>query len=222
MTIADPIAALAAQSSVAANASKPKDQLDQASFLRLMIAQFRNQDPTKPQDPSQFLGQLAQFSTVSGIQGMQTSLTSLSDSLRSSQVLDGASLVGRQILAPQDTVNYSGTGLVTGALDMPTGASTVEFSVTDSAGQLVRRVTMPATNGTMEFAWDGATDQGTHVAAGQYKLSAIANVGGKNESLPVLLASQVDSVTIDPTSHQLTLNTATLGPIALSNVRRVM
>jgi flagellar basal-body rod modification protein FlgD len=222
MTTADPIAALAAQSSVAANASKPKDQLDQASFLRLMIAQFRNQDPTKPQDPSQFLGQLAQFSTVSGIQGMQSSLTSLSDSLRSSQVLDGASLVGRQILAPQDTLNYSGTGLVTGALDIPTGASTVEFSVTDSAGQLVRRVTMPATNGTMEFAWDGANDQGAHVAAGQYKLTAIANVGGKNESLPVLLASQVDSVTIDPTSHQLTLNTATLGSIALSNVRRVM
>jgi flagellar basal-body rod modification protein FlgD len=224
MSIADPISALAAQSS-SVTASKPRNQLDQNSFLQLMIAQFRNQDPTKPKDPSEFLSQLAQFSTVSGIQEMQSSLSTLSESLRSSQALDGAGLVGRQVLAPTDSVRYSGSGMVTGALDVPDGAMSIEFNVKDAAGQLIRRVTLPAASvagGTMEFAWDGLSERGTPVAAGQYRLSAIANVGGKGESLPVLLASRVDSVTIDPTSHQLTLNTATLGSIALSNVRRMM
>jgi flagellar basal-body rod modification protein FlgD len=223
MSIADPISALAAQSS-AANAAnaKPKDQLGQDSFLRLMIAQFQNQDPTKPKDPSEFLGQLAQFSTVSGIQDMQTSLSTLADSLRSAQVLDGSALVGRQILTAQDTINYAGTGLVTGAVDVPEGAATVDFTIKDSVGQLIRKVTVPATQGTMDFAWDGLNERGEQVDAGKYTLSAGANVGGANESLPVLLNSRVSSVTIDPASHQLTLNTSNLGPITLSNVRRVM
>jgi flagellar basal-body rod modification protein FlgD len=222
MALTDSISAFATQANAASGASKPRDRLDQNSFLKLMIAQFRNQDPTKPKDPSEFLGQLAQFSTVSGIQEMQGSLSTLSEALRSSQVLDGAVLVGRQILAPHDGVQYSGAGAVSGAFDAPQGATTIELSIKDAAGQLVRRMTVPAQNGMVEFSWDGISERGTAVAAGQYSISAVANLGGTNESLPVMLSSRVDSVTIDPTTNQLTLNTATLGPISLSNVRRVM
>jgi len=222
MSVTDSISAFAARTNAASNSAKPSNQLDQNSFLQLMIAQFKNQDPTKPKDPSEFLGQLAQISTVSGIQDMQGSLSTLSEALRSSQVLDGAVLVGHQVLAPQDTVQYSGTGAVAGAFDVPEGATSIEFTVKDAAGQLVRRVTVPAQTGMADFAWDGVTERGTAAAAGQYSISAAANFGGTTESLQVLLASRVNSVTIDPKSNQLTLNTATLGPIALSSVRRVM
>ncbi len=222
MSITDSISAFASQTTAMANTAPSRDRLDQKSFLQLMIAQFKNQDPTKPKDPSEFLGQLAQFSTVSGIQEMQSSLSTLSEALRSSQVLDGAVLVGRQVLAPKDTVQYSGVGIVNGAFDVPEGASSIEVNIKDAAGQLVRRVSVPAQSGTTDFAWDGISDRGTAVAAGQYTISAIANFGGTNESLQMLLASRVNSVTIDPSSNQLTLNTAMLGPISLSNVRRVM
>jgi flagellar basal-body rod modification protein FlgD len=33
-------------------------------FLQLLVAQIQNQDPTSPQDPSQFVAQLAQFSQL--------------------------------------------------------------------------------------------------------------------------------------------------------------
>ena len=33
-------------------------------FLQLLVAQLKNQDPTKPTDPTQFIGELAQFSTL--------------------------------------------------------------------------------------------------------------------------------------------------------------
>lgn len=222
MSITDSISAFASQNTAMGSTAPSRDRLDQRSFLQLMIAQFKNQDPTKPKDPSEFLGQLAQFSTVSGIQEMQSSLSTLSEALRSSQVLDGAVLVGRQVLAPNDTVQYSGVGIVNGAFDVPEGASSIEVNIKDAAGQLVRRVSVPAQSGTTDFAWDGINDRGTAVAAGQYTISAIANFGGTNESLQMLLASRVNSVTIDPSSNQLTLNTATLGSIPLSNVRRVM
>ena len=221
MSTTDAINALASQN-VASGAAKSRDRLDQKSFLQLMIAQFKNQDPTKPQDPAQFLGQLAQFSTVSGIQDMQGSIGSLSESLRSQNVLSGAILVGHSILAPSTSVARGGTENVSGAVDVPAGTTTVQISVKDAAGQLVRRFDVPAYEGLSEFTWDGVTDRGEAAAAGNYVLSADARVLGKNESLPVLLNTKVDSVTIDPGTNNLVLNTRGLGAVAMTQVRRVM
>src|SRR5688500_2262177 len=90
----------AAGSASQGNGVKKKDQLGQAEFLELMIAQLKNQDPFTAMDPSQFLGQLAQFGTVSGISEMKEAFGTLSDAMRSSQVLDGATMVGREVLLP--------------------------------------------------------------------------------------------------------------------------
>jgi flagellar basal-body rod modification protein FlgD len=38
--------------------------LDKNAFLKLMMTQLKDQDPLNPQDPSQYLGQLAQMTTV--------------------------------------------------------------------------------------------------------------------------------------------------------------
>ena len=59
-----PEEAAAAAAANAANAKKT--ELNQEDFLTLMITQLKNQDPFKPMDPSQYVGQLAQFSSVSG------------------------------------------------------------------------------------------------------------------------------------------------------------
>jgi hypothetical protein len=65
------------------------------------------------------------------------------------------------------------------------------------------------------------TGAGERAAAGEYSFEVVANVGGANESLETLLSDRVNSVTIDATKG-LTLNTTTLGPRSLSDVRRVM
>ena len=75
--------------------------------------------------------------------------------------------------------------------------------------------------GLNAFSWDGTTDTGVRAAAGTYHIAAVANIGGANQQIETQMASVVNSVTIDPTSHALTLNTD-FGPIALKSVRRVM
>jgi flagellar basal-body rod modification protein FlgD len=200
---------------------KKKDQLGQAEFLELMIAQLKNQDPFKAMDPSQFLGQLAQFGTVSGIQDMQAAFGTLSDAMRSSQVLDGATMVGREVLLPSDEVTLPAEGSVRGALDVPTGTTALQVNIRDANGTLVRRMTLPTTAGLNDFTWDGIADNGTRAPAGAYSLEAVANVAGKSGSLEMLLASRVNSVTIDAQTG-LTLNTSNLGSRSLSDVRRVM
>ncbi len=57
------------------SAQLAQNTLNQADFLKLMTTQLSNQDPTNPQDQSQFLAQLAQFSTVQGVDNLQSSQT---------------------------------------------------------------------------------------------------------------------------------------------------
>jgi len=204
-----------------ATSAAAKTALDSKEFLTLMVAQMKNQDPFKPQDPSAFLAQLAQFSTVTGIQDMQGSLTTLSDALRSSQVLGGSTLVGHEVLADADSAAIGATGDIRGSVTLPEGTTNAMLVVTDANGQLIRRQQLSPQEGAQDFTWDGTTDLGVRAPAGSYKVSALAQVGTTAEQVSTQLISKVGSVTIDPTNYQLTLNTQ-MGPIALAKVRRVM
>ena len=218
MSVIDPLSSLTGQTSTKA---KEATQLGQNEFLKLMLAQLKNQDPMKPMDPSEFLGQLAQFSTVTGIESMNGSLTGLSDSLRSSQLLTGANLVGHEILAESSTANLAAGGTVSGAVEIPEGVNSVQVTIRDSSGQLVRAFPVDPNEGTVGFTWDGTTASGEKVPAGTYEFEIVATSGGENHSLRPLISGRVNSVTMDPVSNELTLNT-NLGVLALSDVRRVM
>ena len=67
--------------------AKRRDELGQEDFLTLMITQFRNQDPFEPMDNGEFLGQLAQFSTVNGIESLNSSFSGLSSAMQDNQAL---------------------------------------------------------------------------------------------------------------------------------------
>lgn len=202
-------------------ATRSQQSFGQNEFLKMMLAQLKNQDPLKPLDPAQFLGQLAQFSTVTGIQGMQSSLNSLNETLGSASLTDGAALIGRDVLSAATTARLAAEGSVSGAVVAPAGASTVQINVRDLSGALVRRFEVPATDGLVDFSWDGVTDQGTRAAAGVYAFEALGRTGSSAESLEVMLQRRVNSVTFDGTAGGLTLNTSG-GAVALANVRRVL
>src|SRR3954464_2841215 len=93
---------VAARAAHAAHAKKTEP--DQGDFLTLMISQLKNQDPFKPLDPSQYVGQLAQFSSVSGLADINKNISALTSSLRGNQVLDGAALIGRTVIAEGNQV----------------------------------------------------------------------------------------------------------------------
>ncbi len=220
MSITNPIAPGAAATAAAA-AHKSASSLGISDFLTLMTTQLKNQDPFKPLDGTEMVAQLAQFGTVSGVQQMNVTLGALADSLRSSQALSGATMVGHQILAPASAVNYYGQP-IGGAVQVADGASSVSLTITDATGQVVRHLNMATSSGQQPFSWDGLTDGGSQAVAGHYKIEAVAKVGGANLALPIAVAARVGSVTMDRTGTSLTLNTAELGAIALGDVQQII
>src|SRR5471030_2845223 len=74
-----------------------KGKTEKNEFLQLFVAQLKNKNPLEPQDGSDFLGQLAQFSTVEGIKNMESAFNKIADSLNSTQALQATSLVGKKV-----------------------------------------------------------------------------------------------------------------------------
>lgn len=109
-------------SSLAANVASAGTQestktgtLDYNAFLQLLIAQLKNQDPTKPMDSAQYIAQLASFSNVE----QSIKLNSKLDTLITSQALNQAdSLIGRSVTSADGLTS----GVVTALRILDTGA----------------------------------------------------------------------------------------------------
>jgi len=203
--------------------TKKSDELDQNAFLTLMLAQLKNQDPTKPQDTSQFMSQLAQFSQVTSTQSMEKSIAGLTDSLRSTQVFNGTNLMGHQILSPAEKYKIDAAGgTVTGAVDAPKGINSLKVIVKDAAGTEVRAFDIKdPVEGLNSFQWDGLSSNGTPAPAGTYSFEITGSAAGMTGSLDPMLYSKVNSVTIDSTTGSLRLNTSA-GAIDVNDVRSVL
>ncbi len=213
----------AASTSAAAAAAGPSNKLGEADFMQLMITQLRNQDPLKPMDSANFLGQLAQFGTVSGIGDMKTSLDGLATALGANQSLQAASLVNRNVLVPAHEGWLPPAGTLSGALDLPAGTNSATVGVYDLSGSLVATVPVDASeSGRAPFSWDGTLADGSKADPGFYELRPTANVAGQNQALDALVAGRVESVNLSGgTSGSMALTVTGLGVVDFSQVRGI-
>ena len=95
--------------------------VDYNSFLKLLVAELQNQDPTSPADPTQYMSQLASFSAVG--QTVQTN-TKLDTLLTSSALTQAEGTIGRKVTSADGATSGTvksvaiGTGgTVTATLD---------------------------------------------------------------------------------------------------------
>ncbi len=87
------------QAQSAGSKAGAKNMLDYNSFLTLLIAQIKHQDPTQPSDPAQQLAQLASFSQVEQTIQSNAKLDSL---LSLSNLQSAQGYVGKYIEGPGD------------------------------------------------------------------------------------------------------------------------
>jgi flagellar basal-body rod modification protein FlgD len=76
--------------------------LDYNAFLRLLVEQMKNQDPTEPMDSTEYVAQLATFSNVE--QSIQTN-SSLNELLKASYLSQAGSIVGRTVTSHDGSVS---------------------------------------------------------------------------------------------------------------------
>jgi flagellar basal-body rod modification protein FlgD len=99
-------------------ATLPTDQLSRDTFLKLMVAQLRNQDPMNPQDSAEFLAQTAQFTSLEKLDAVADQT---SQALAAQMAFGASTLAGRsvtylgddgvtELTGTVDSVRFTGTG----------------------------------------------------------------------------------------------------------------
>lgn len=212
----------ASATSGASSTKSSNDELDQSDFLKLMITQLTNQDPTNPVENEDFASQMAQFSTLTGIQDLTSSFATLSQTLLQGQTVEAATLVGQDVLVPAGTAEIAEGKGTSGAVDLTASATQVSVNIQNKSGQLVRTLDLGAQSaGVIDFEWDGLLDNGSAAPAGTYSFSVTAQRNGQTEALETLLDGKVKSVSLDSGTGALMLDVQGLGSVGFSSVKRV-
>lgn len=148
------------------------DMLNQASFLKLMTAQLKMQDPFSPMDNSQMVAQMATFSQVAGTAEMNQSLSSIksllggmTDRLSASRIPDAANWIGKSMLVDGDIVTPDRYGVYGGEVKLASDAADMSIDLVDAQGNVVKTIDIGAKSAgeTAAFYWDGTDEAGNSI-----------------------------------------------------------
>ena len=216
---------LGIQKKVKDSSKGDSNALAQQDFLKLMVAQIQHQDPLKPQENGDFLGQMAQFSTVEGLQDMQKTINNLAGSLVSNQALQASSMVGRFVRVPGDE-NFLPAGegeRFFGAVELEQSASNVKFEIISPSGEVVKTIGKGNQRaGVVDLRWDGVSNQGEMMPAGKYTIRASAIQGGQTTSLEPMVIAPVESVTLGRNGQQMKMNISGVGERSMDQIREIL
>jgi len=199
-----------------------RTELGQDEFLKLMTTQLSNQDPFEPMDNGEFLAQIAQFGTVNGVTELNDSFNGFASGLQSSQALQAASLIGREVLVNNNEAYLSATQGLSGGAELSIGANDVVVNVYDTVGQVIGRVDLGAQPaGLVQFNWDGVMLDGQRALPGRYRVEIEATQGGNTESLDPLVSANVVSLTLGGVGQEMSVELENLGSVAFSQVNQI-
>ncbi|HEY8938774.1 MAG TPA: flagellar hook assembly protein FlgD [Cellvibrio sp.] len=208
-------------------AKKNTNELGQAAFLELMITQMNNQNPLSPQDNSEFVAQLAQFSSVEGLERLNKSF----NSFMSNNALQASSLVGTSVNVESEKSVLMKGSFVSGSADLAYSTKNLKINIYDEKGALAQTIPVgEVPKGEMVFRWDGQVIEvngelldwsagETGAPVGEYKFEITADQNGKNEALKTSLSANVNSVSIGE-NGALVLNLAGIGAVDASKVKQ--
>jgi flagellar basal-body rod modification protein FlgD len=204
--------------------TKEKKSLGQEQFLELLTTQLTHQDPLKPMENGDFLGQMAQFSTVSGIQDLQKSFADFASSLSSDQALKATSLIGHHVNAPSDSGLLETGGVIKGDFDLPDSSPNVNVKIIDpKTGEVVKNIKLGnQASGKIPFEWDGLDEDGNLSVPGVYKIQVEAKIDGKNTVLESRVNSIVESVSLGNGKKGIQLKLKGLGTIDFKQVKQIL
>lgn len=159
------------------------------NFISLMVAQIKNQDPTKPVDSTEFLNQYSAMSQVKSMENMSSLMQSnlvLTDNL---QTLTAAGLVGQQVSVAVDSLDLSGQA-VKGQFELSHASTRTALVLTDSNGTQSRIELGGQSAGKVPFVIDPAKHG---LRDGQYSVS----IETENGEFPrVEVAGEVSNVRV--------------------------
>jgi flagellar basal-body rod modification protein FlgD len=182
--------------------------LGKDDFLKLLLAQLKNQDPLNPDSNTEFVAQLAQFSSLEQMTQMNNNLeNSMTNNNKISEAVNNAMLVnyiGKNVQAESNAFIFDGSKDANLQFSLDAAASSVTIEIKDTAGTVVKNMDLGRVGaGGYQVSWDGTTSLGVKAGPGIYTFDVTAkdSVGSDVKYTPQY-AGVVDGVSYkDGTSY---------------------
>ncbi|MFO0714179.1 MAG: FlgD immunoglobulin-like domain containing protein [Sandaracinus sp.] len=173
--------------------------LDGESFMRLLVAQIRHQDPLQPMDTTQMMAQLTQLTSVERLVAIDDRLGELSIATASVANAQATDLVGRTVEADTSQVILPDAGTATGSFRVDGNAASTRVEIRDANGDVVRTLDVgPHGPGIATFQWDGDDEAGNRLPTGRYRISVTAtDADGHAVTTATRLRGEVDAISYD-------------------------
>ncbi|MBC7186094.1 MAG: hypothetical protein H5U38_03565, partial [Calditrichaeota bacterium] len=200
--------------------SGPGGTLGKDAFMNLLVTQLRYQDPLQPMENTEFIAQLAQFSSLEQLWYMNANSQTNTLLLQSLQNTVMSGFLDREVWATGGRVWVPESGEVTLHYTVA-GPAQVTVEVLDAAGQVVRTLQVAAQQGgDQECTWDGKDSTGQRVASGAYsfRVKAVDESGAQVSATPYTVGT-VTGVRFNNGSAQLLLDGLEVSPSDLVMVR---
>jgi flagellar basal-body rod modification protein FlgD len=176
-----------------AGATQTKNEAGSADrFLKLLVAQMQNQDPLNPMDNAQITSQMAQINTVSGIEKLNGTVEGLNANFVQMQAVQGASLVGRDVVLEGDRLSANDTGLLQGGFELASAADSVKVEILNRAGVVIDTVDLGAQGGG-RHGFDWVPPEGVDPALGD-RFRVAAKAGTVALATTPLMRDRIDAV----------------------------
>ena len=133
-----------------------KKTLGKDDFLRIMITQMKNQDPTTPFKAEQFATQLAQFTSVEQMQNMNQSLGKMANQNAPLERLAMTNMIGKTITIDRERFPHTEGQNDSLAFALTKDAKETKILIVSESGETVMEKDMgPLKKGDNTLTWDG-------------------------------------------------------------------
>lgn len=200
-----------ATSTATSAVSTAKNALGKDAFMQMLIAQLKNQDPLNPMDGTQFVAQLAQFSSLEQLTNLNTTMGSLPSYLGNFSNAQMANLIGNEATAKGNVIAVSGSSVKI-AYQLPSDIQSGTIKIYDSNGSLVDTVKIGSQKtGLQNTTWN-CSNQNT----GNYTYEVNAtDSNGKEVTVDKMISGTITGVSFKDNLSYLTINGQ---EVAFSNV----
>jgi flagellar basal-body rod modification protein FlgD len=217
-------ASSASTSSTSSGNALTKLSSDLNDFLQLLTTQLQNQDPLSPMDSTQFTAQLVAFTGVEQQIGTNSKLDTLIGVDQGSQLAGAANFIGDTVQAPSSSISLDSSGVASQiGYNLPSAASAVTITISDSSGNTVSSGNGPTTQGPNIVAWNGQDSSGNTLAAGTYTFTVSALDQSQNQmsNVTTSIVGTVTNVASSSTGGtQLSIGSVTVPLSTVTSVQK--
>jgi flagellar basal-body rod modification protein FlgD len=166
------------QAKYGAKPEKPREikkTLGKDDFLKIMITQMKNQDPTKPFNADQMAAQMAQYASVEQLQNVNQNLTKMESEHQTSDRMAMTGLIGKTVTVDRERFPHTEGGSESLTFTLSKNASEVKIAIQNQQGETVIEKDLgPQKAGEQSFSWDGLKSNTLPAKTGSYSFKIVA------------------------------------------------